>query len=443
MWSAACFHSTADTCADGTVCAPGLRCAAGGGCYDPLACTTDGTRCGSNGTCSGGACIEAQCGDGMVEGDEQCDDGNFVSHDGCSSRCAAETISCKTIAAPLPATVVDQDQLFIEAASGRVLLLRSANTYVLTQGQWMLAGGAPPIMRYSYRVASTRGGALRFGGSDYSQLTFYDETWWWDGTAWTQLAPSTSPPPRIDPAMADLHGRVVLYGGSDGGSTALADTWLWDGTTWAPGPTSGPIARIAPTLGYDAMHDRVQLIGGSDANGIYDTWTFDGTAWTRGPDVTTGHLMASLVYDAARGRMVIAGGRGDSGGAGPFQEWDGTTLQTLSSGSCDAIQQTLTNSAIAAYDPLGRQTIVYDPFQPTNTLTIGMRWEHDGELDESCIAGQDQDGDGLAGCADPDCWMYCAPSCPPNAPCDPAAPHCGDGICNAALETSACPQDCP
>ena len=32
--------------------------------------------------------------------------------------------------------------------------------------------------------------------------------------------------------------------------------------------------------------------------------------------------------------------------------------------------------------------------------------------DESCVAGEDADGDGLVGCDDPDCWWKCHPACP-------------------------------
>jgi len=33
------------------------------------------------------------CGNGVVEGDEQCDDGNTVSRDGCSATCTIEAVS--------------------------------------------------------------------------------------------------------------------------------------------------------------------------------------------------------------------------------------------------------------------------------------------------------------------------------------------------------------
>jgi len=37
--------------------------------------------------------------------------------------------------------------------------------------------------------------------------------------------------------------------------------------------------------------------------------------------------------------------------------------------------------------------------------------------DETCAPGVDADGDGLAGCDDPDCWWACHPACPYAATC--------------------------
>ena len=54
----------------------------------------------------------------------------------------------------------------------------------------------------------------------------------------------------------------------------------------------------------------------------------------------------------------------------------------------------------------------------------------------------DDDGDGLAGCDDPDCWSRCTPTCLPGAICDDALPHCGDGACGAREDYALCPTDC-
>jgi len=56
---------------------------------DGSVCATDSQCCSLS--CSGGACVAGSvCGDGVVSGPEQCDDGNVVSGDGCSSTCQIE-----------------------------------------------------------------------------------------------------------------------------------------------------------------------------------------------------------------------------------------------------------------------------------------------------------------------------------------------------------------
>jgi hypothetical protein len=70
----------------GTTCSRG-RCDGAGSCK----CQTD-ANCGSGNVCSSGTCVANRCGDGMVAGIEQCDDGG--SSTGvytCSSACTKRT----------------------------------------------------------------------------------------------------------------------------------------------------------------------------------------------------------------------------------------------------------------------------------------------------------------------------------------------------------------
>jgi hypothetical protein len=69
----------------------------------------------------------------------------------------------------------------------------------------------------------------------------------------------------------------------------------------------------------------------------------------------------------------------------------------------------------AAYDPVdGRLMIVGTSLGGSYAL---VRTTTSGAPDESCAPGEDLDGDGLAGCADPDCWWTCTPACPPYTTC--------------------------
>jgi cysteine-rich repeat protein len=71
-----------ETCGDDGFCVAGVN-------------LDDGTACanasGDIGICRGGACVAAGCGNGRIDGTEECDDGNMVPDDGCENDC---TYSC-------------------------------------------------------------------------------------------------------------------------------------------------------------------------------------------------------------------------------------------------------------------------------------------------------------------------------------------------------------
>ncbi len=71
-----------------TECAMG-SCEAGRCVPNPVA---DGTNC-LGGICRSGVCTAPDCGNGLVDDDEACDDGNSVDDDGCDSDC---TPSCES-----------------------------------------------------------------------------------------------------------------------------------------------------------------------------------------------------------------------------------------------------------------------------------------------------------------------------------------------------------
>jgi cysteine-rich repeat protein len=59
----------------------------GNGIVDPDEQCDDGLNDGSYGNCAPGCVLGPYCGDGVVNGDEQCDDGNRNNRDQCSNRC--------------------------------------------------------------------------------------------------------------------------------------------------------------------------------------------------------------------------------------------------------------------------------------------------------------------------------------------------------------------
>lgn len=99
-----------------------------------------------------------------------------------------------------------------------------------------------------------------------------------------------------------------------------------------------------------------------------------------------------------------------------------------------------------AFDAVKRELVMFGGTGLSGNRRDTWSLRHDTPLPlaERCVlADEDLDGDGLAGCADPDCWGRCAPLCPPGTSCGAAAVRCGDGTCTAIEDHALCPTDCP
>jgi hypothetical protein len=186
-----------------------------------------------------------------------------------------------------------------------------------------------PSARQNHALAYDGRSLMLFGGY-HAAYGHNNETWLWDGAAWTQADPVGPPQARSNHKMAynSTSGKVVLFGGGLGGSDALNDTWEWDGAagTWTQlFPAHKPAARFNHAMAYDAARSQIVLFGGYGPGGRYgDTWVFDGNDWTElapahSPTPRNGHAMT---YDAARQVVVLFGGY--PGYTNDTWEWDGT-----------------------------------------------------------------------------------------------------------------------
>jgi hypothetical protein len=114
--------------------------------------------------------------------------------------------------------------------------------------------------------------------------TYLDDTWTWDGTAWTQQHPAQTPGKRAFGLMAFDPGTQlsILFSGvvtdNLSADTLTADTWSWDGSNWtqqSPANSPGPlISSMMTTYPPDA---KIFLFGGQQDNPgrvVNDTWTF-------------------------------------------------------------------------------------------------------------------------------------------------------------------------
>jgi hypothetical protein len=190
------------------------------------------------------------------------------------------------------------------------------------------------------------GGAAAGGG-------LLNDLWEWDGMAWQQRF-ATMPPSRYGAACAyDRKRAVTVIFGGYGGAPApgqLQDTWEWNGTAWSnPNPSVRPSAREQAAMAFDPVSQRILMYWG----GVNDTWTWDGAVWQQLFPATPPYQRARpmMVSDLARGRVVLQGGTFYDT---QTWEWDGTEWHASTPGSPGAMM-----GINGAYDTQRREVVTF------------------------------------------------------------------------------------
>jgi hypothetical protein len=190
------------------------------------------------------------------------------------------------------------------------------------------------------------------------------------------------PPPRVGAQLVHdpIRQRTVLFGGSDPGTTNLrGDHWEWDGVAWTQRvlPTM-PSPRERHAMVFDTARGRILLHGGrvtSQGVAAGDTWEYDGTTWTQrtpahGP---AGRLFHALACDPGRQRIVMFGGAPTS--LNETWEWDGTDwlLQNTPTAPPARTDHTM------LFDSVRQRTVLAGGYSYSGSLGVHQdTWEWDG-----------------------------------------------------------------
>ena len=180
---------------------------------------------------------------------------------------------------------------------------------------------------------SARGVVVLHGGAVGSGGTVFNDTWEWDGTAWTQRCVGTEdcglvPPPRRAHTMTydERRGVMVVFGGNNG-STQHHDTWEWDGTSWSRRcEVCAPPDRAWAGMAYDVDNGVSLLFAGVQPGqgALNDLWSWDGAAWTEVEQVSPwpfGRSSLLWTYDSLRHVFVLFGGESGAGRLGDTWEY--------------------------------------------------------------------------------------------------------------------------
>src|SRR5207302_805703 len=206
---------------------------------------------------------------------------------------------------------------------------------------------------------------------------FCDDTWTFDGQAWTRRAITAGSPPYRSLAAMAYDGdtqQTVLFGGHSGQST-ISDTWTWDGTTWTqqspsitpPGEPGAAPGLETAMMAWDPLHHQLILFGGEGdgPNGpeiFNETWTWTGSDWQQlNPPTSPPPLRAAtLTFDPVAGGLVLTTGQGYNG-PGVFGTnsdswlWDGTTWTKLEPANIPSPRY----FASAAFDSMLQSTLLF------------------------------------------------------------------------------------
>ncbi len=156
---------------------------------------------------------------------------------------------------------------------------------------WTRKDTSGPGKRWFHDMAWCGDGVVLFGGLSYegTVTTFHNDTWIWDGSSWTELTLSTSPPARYGHTMCFDNQGALLFGGSLSDGSSTNDLWRFSDGTWTQINTSGdsPLGRHFHGMAYDSYRNVVVIFGGSDyaINDLSDTHELllDASTWLPQP----------------------------------------------------------------------------------------------------------------------------------------------------------------
>ena len=215
----------------------------------------------------------------------------------------------------------------------------------------------------------TTGDVVLFGGN-CSCAPLLDDTWTWNGSTWTDVQPSNSPPGLQNaPFVYDKAlGMAVLF-------DAGGDAWLWSGSNWTEETTNVPLnlSSGASAAYDDTAGDVVAVTGGQ-------TWTWNSGGWTQQHPTSSpsAREFASMAFDESTGTVLLYGGR--IPGAPTADQYPGDTWTWNESNWVEdhpASSPPARSNASMSFD-LATNSMVLFGGETLYNITMGDTWAWDG-----------------------------------------------------------------
>lgn len=184
------------------------------------------------------------------------------------------------------------------------------------------------------------------------------------------------PSPRTLARMAwDVPNNVgVLFGGRGAfdGATGVThgsdETWLWNGSRWVERfPRTVPPGRSAHTMVFDSARGRVVMFGGrqepadrnAEATFLNDTWAWKDDNWTKieSAENPSPRHFVGMAYDSDRDRIILYGGN-EYAADGTTVQQDHETWEFDGSQWTKIAEEPKVAKPLLAYDPVLKKVIM-------------------------------------------------------------------------------------
>ena len=247
--------------------------------------------------------------------------------------------------------------------------------------------GVSPPERTGASLAydSTRNRVVMYGGSSFSfnqdqmpVTMYYDETWEWDGSDWTQMTPMHSPNTASSGQSMTYDANknvVVLFSES-------AQTWTWDGTDWTEQvPYTSPPSFDSVAMAYDSAAQNVMMFVVLETEeGLLsnELWQWDGSDWLQlvaPPSIATPQT-AMTFDDATEQLMIVPLCEGCSWWTGDGTSWTKMTNAPLPFGP-NADPGSIVGSS-AVYDSAVERVVLFVEEEGINGGGSTSSWQWDG-----------------------------------------------------------------
>lgn len=244
-------------------------------------------------------------------------------------------VQCAT---PLSSFDTDRSVMVVVCGDGRIIEWNGSTWKIFTDLK-----DEPEARRFAgLAYDETLKKTVYFGGFD--GVNYRDDTWTWNGTAWTEVKTKDDPENRGQMAMwyDPLARKTIFFSGVgrpdiDERVTRFNDMWSFDGTNWTKmSVTQTPGIRFGAQVAVDPRDGKVLLFGGLRAivegkviDQFYgnDLWVWDGAAsqWTEidTPAGPSPRQNVGFDFDPSLGKFVLFGGFAGNFYYSDTWSWDG------------------------------------------------------------------------------------------------------------------------